>query len=402
MKKDIKWAPIFPLIGGFPLGAENALGTPPVAVFSAEGFWGNDSHYMNYQNNVLGRNIPYIKIDEDGAKNYDLDILVATPPCAALSQLNTGKSDSVRGADAQQNEWLYEAAYHGFATNTKVIIAENAPALFTNKGKGVAERLNKIAKDHGYAFSLYKTSTHFHGLPQRRDRTFYFMWKSDTAPILNWHRKEHPTFADYLKLVSDDDLQQDIVVNPNVHNEPYYEFVKHKLGKNDVRSDILEANCNTALNYVIGKGLLEEANKWFHETGNERGIKYSDRALYKFSIGKGVWDSSTHVFGERMNAVIGRNLNDTIHPTQDRSLTIREALHMMGFPKDFELLGGRSKSNMIAQNVPTCTAADMVREATAFLNGNRILSNSRYVRQDNWKEKIEYVEESATLDGLFA
>ena len=48
MKNEITWAANIPLIGGFPIGCEKAMGKPPVSVYSYDGFWDNDSHYMNY------------------------------------------------------------------------------------------------------------------------------------------------------------------------------------------------------------------------------------------------------------------------------------------------------------------------------------------------------------------
>ena len=53
----MKWAPVIPLIGGMPLAAEDYTGTPPQAVYSYDGFWANDSQYMNYQTSVKNRNL---------------------------------------------------------------------------------------------------------------------------------------------------------------------------------------------------------------------------------------------------------------------------------------------------------------------------------------------------------
>jgi hypothetical protein len=81
---------------------------------------------------------------------------------------------------------------------------------------------------------------------------------------------------------------------------------------------------------------------------------------------------------------------DTIHPTEDRSLTIREALHMMGFPEDFELLGGLPKVNHIAQNVPVPTSRDLHFEIGKFLRGELTLSDTTYLRQNNHKQLMEF------------
>ena len=43
---DITWAPLIPLIGGLPLGAEKATGKPPEAIYSYEGFEANDGQYV--------------------------------------------------------------------------------------------------------------------------------------------------------------------------------------------------------------------------------------------------------------------------------------------------------------------------------------------------------------------
>jgi site-specific DNA-cytosine methylase len=270
----------------------------------------------------------------------------------------------------------------------KVVIVENAPALFTNKGRPVANRLYEICAERGYSLSLYKTSTRFHGVPQGRDRTFAIGWKSDSAPVMNWYNKDRKDFTEYLQEIPEDALHQDLVINKNVPDEPYYNFIKTKTNR-DVREIMIEENVKTTLNYVCKKGWMKEANEWFHKTGNEKGIKYSDHAIMKFADGKGVWDGSVHVFGEYMNAVIGRNMVDTMHPTEERSLTIREALHMMGFPPNFELLGGLKKMNHIAQNVPVPTSRDLHTEIAKFLTGKLELSDTTYLRQNNHKQLLE-------------
>lgn len=81
-KEDIKWTTIIPLIGGAAVGAEMAIGHQPEFVASYTGFWNNDQHYMNYQNNVLGRNVPYINLSLEENFNFKQKVNIATcvPP----------------------------------------------------------------------------------------------------------------------------------------------------------------------------------------------------------------------------------------------------------------------------------------------------------------------------------
>lgn len=322
---------------------------------------------------------------------------------AALSQLNTGKSAEVKGSGCAKNDWMKLAltdAIDKFGAD--VCIVENAPALSTTKGTGVADSLYQICKERGYSLTLYKTSTHFHGIPQRRDRTFAIAWNSPVAPIMDYYKDEYVPFADYLKQVPADASLQEII-NPKVANEPYYAFIKHKLGKNDVRAEI-SAQTKTAFDWVNDNGLLHEADKWFHETNDELGIKLSQHAIKKFAMGLGIWNGSVHVFQDYTAAIIGRNLNDTIHPSEDRSLTIREAMHMMGLPHDYELINPRRNINHIAQNVTTCSSKAMTEQAIKFLRGELPFSNSSYIKQDNWNKKItdRQPKEINVLDNFFA
>jgi site-specific DNA-cytosine methylase len=389
-RSELTWAPHIPLIGGFPLGAEKALGKPPVKIISLPGFEKNDSHYVHYQNEILKRNLKYEQIDPDDLTFKEkINIIVSTPPCAGLSQLNSGKKDSdVKGAGCKKNEFMYICAEQAIKCfDADAIIIENAPALYTSKGRPVVEKLYKIAKDNKYSLSLYKTSTMFHGIPQNRVRTFAFLWKSDKTPELKYYKKEFPNVIEYLKQIPKDALHSDILVNHHCMNEPYYQFLQHYYKTNNPRDQIL-TNSHTAHSHVMKLGLLDKFISWAEEN-HEKGHKLGLHAREKFSRGLGVWDGSVHVFKEHFNAVIGRALAESIHPTEDRALNIREAFHLMGFPHDFELLGGKKNLNHIAQNVPVCTAADMVSEAADVICGDRYMIDSDFIRQNNFHKKID-------------
>ena len=80
----------------------------------------------------------------------------------------------------------------------QVLWGENAPGLFSGVGEGVLEKLREIGQQYGYSFSVIKTNTELHGIPQRRVRTFYFFWSSDRVPFLNWMKRERKDLWTYL------------------------------------------------------------------------------------------------------------------------------------------------------------------------------------------------------------
>lgn len=400
----ITWAPHIPLIGGLPIGAEVAIGHAPEEIFSLPGFSGNDQHYVNFQQATLGRSyLKYTPIEPDDlAFDRKINIIVGTPPCAALSQLNTGSRPEAKGAGCAKNDFMMMVFKHGiYKFHADVIIVENAPALSTTKGAPVAEALNDICKEAGYSFTLYKTSTHFHGIPQRRDRTFAIAWRSEFAPVMDYERVDSLNFKEYLDLIPEDATMSDVIVNEKLLQDGYWNYIKETMG--DPRKLLLESGESTCFGYVSSTpGGLEKCAEWLREHGDERSIRLVEHAMAKIANGKGIWDGSVHVFGDKMNAVIGRNLADTVHPSKDRSLTVREAMHMMGLPHNFELLGGKKNVNHIAQNVPTCTAKFITEQAVKFIRGELPMSDSRYIKQDNWNGRFEYREEPAkvTLDEM--
>ena len=80
----------------------------------------------------------------------------------------------------------------------QVLWGENAPGLYSGVGEGVQKKLRQLAQIYGYSFSVIKTDTELHGIPQKRRRTFYFFWCTPTAPYLSWTRREKPDLWSYL------------------------------------------------------------------------------------------------------------------------------------------------------------------------------------------------------------
>jgi hypothetical protein len=79
---------------------------------------------------------------------------------------------------------------------------------------------------------------------------------------------------------------------------------------------------------------------------------------------------------------------------------------MMGFPHDFELVGGLSKMNHIAQNVPVPTSRDIHSEIAKFIRGELPFSETNYLRQDNHNEKTWAdplgISKQNTIESFFA
>ncbi|HPM21242.1 MAG TPA: DNA cytosine methyltransferase [Thermotogota bacterium] len=207
----MKYANIIPLIGGMTLGNIKATNNKPEFIVSFKDvFRDNDNHIVTYLNDV-----PYYDVSEFNLYNeyYEkLDFVSTVCPCAGISMMNVAKNSSAsRSGYAKQNNWMYETAEWVLdKLRPKVFWGENAPTLVSKIGEPVRNKLLEIANKYNYSFSLYKTNTLLHGIPQNRARTFYFFWRDSKVPVLNWYKKPHEDILTYINKIPSDASLQDV------------------------------------------------------------------------------------------------------------------------------------------------------------------------------------------------
>jgi len=403
--KKIKWATIFPLIGGFPIAAEQAFNKHPEFVLSYTLAKNNDQYYLRYLNETKKANIPYYVIDDenfDVNKLYNVDVVVGTPICSGLSMLNTSinkKSAKSRGGDAIQNETIYNSTEFSLKhLKPKVFVGENAPNLFSDAGLKVREKLYEIAKKYNYSVSFYKTDTVFHGIPQKRQRTFYFLWKNKYAPILNFINKPRKNYKEYM-LSYPGELNQDDLTKTKkfVETHPAYIFVTQVLKqspedlfKNKYFSLLayLKDNLDKYIEWLKEQGATVESTKKpvYERTNYESCLRVALHYKNKFEQGKGVWDATLIFPSDTINSLINKTHRHFVHPEGNRTLTTREKGWLMGMPIDFPIDDIEGKT--IGQNVPVTTAKDIIEEIKNYLEGNLKMSDSNYFMQNNMAQKI--------------
>tara|TARA_B100001094_G_scaffold330098_1_gene394463 strand:- start:4379 stop:5536 length:1158 start_codon:yes stop_codon:yes gene_type:complete len=377
---DISWATMIPLIGGSAIGCSQATGNLPKFHLSFKAFEQNENHLMNYWPNVRR-----IDLDESILPEENLDFVNSVCPCAGLSQLNTSQDQETRNS---QNAWMMKTSKIVLEElKPRVYWGENAPALYTNSGRHVRAQLSEIAEKNGYSFSIYKTSTFKHGIPQKRLRTFYFFWDSNTAPIMNWYDRKHDKLIDYLNMIPEDSEQQDLYNIENIFEKfPSYTFLleKYKLNHGGFIDKFGSGPAHSVHQFVVRNELIDECLDWLLKNNpDHKEVRKFEHIKNKLSMGKSFLDHSPAFYNSCTNAIVGRTLQMIMHPTQPRGMSHREIMHLMGLPSDFNLQTKRL--NDVAQNVPTCTARDMTHEVVKYLRGELEDSGFSNYKQDNIK-----------------
>lgn len=383
---DITYASIVPLIGGSTLAIKQELNKNPEYILSYKAFSRNESHLIDY----LNVDIPYYYLDEKIPKIKSVDIVSTICPCAGLSHLNVNSSP-----DAYQNDWMYKTA--DFVLNKikpKVFFGENAPSLITNKGIKVRNVLVEIARKYNYSFSIINTNSELHGLPQRRIRTFYFFWKSEKAPYMNYIKRENIGLKQFLKNIPNGLLYSDLqLLNKPLHEDDIYLFLKNKHFKNKSYEYIVDQiKGHTLVKYIIKYNLRVDFFK-FIKGKNSPYVKMFERIDRKTDQNLNYWDASPSAVSNRTPAITGRAFVNLIHPYEERYINFRELMSLMGLPEDFKLnpkAKGKLPYNDICQNVSVNTARDQVKEIIKFLKNELEFSEHDYLLQDNIKQIAWY------------
>lgn len=401
----MKYITFVPLIGGMAIANANVVGHKPECVLSYDVFQKNESNLKYYWPDVKWYILDSEHNDiltDDKPSFDDIDFVSSVCPCAGMSMLNTANRD----AENATNNWLYKVAEFTLSKiKPKVYWGENAPGLYSEQNKKVQDTLKEFADKYGYSFTIYKTDTYLHGIPQHRVRTFFFFWKGDNAPLVPWHN--HPSELPFEKWILDKNVgtQRTYFIDKNPYNlypemrwimdnkcrGSYEEYVKFFYDQID------KYNVKTPYDYIQYHNAWQEYRDWL-EKDPQKDVKMSDQGSRtpwyyvnyrwkKIHEGKGFFAPQPVVYKGATNAIISKNMNWTLHPVECRFLNTREILSMMGMPSDFELVSNNLQH--VTQNVPVKTAENMTEEVVKFINNELEMSNSSFVMQDNLRQVVD-------------
>lgn len=432
IKEEIRWAAIQPLTGGMYLGAENAIGHPAEFILSFKGLndikknkndeitnCGNERNLTNYlkkhnrmpayyifNNRAMfdvDNNMKQEIVDESGnpiniyERDYDLDLVVAVPICSGLSSVSTFGEET---KNVKNCNMKFIAEYTLSELKPRVYIFENAPALFTSKGETLRNWFNALAKKYGYTVTYFKTDTQLHKNCQRRPRTFVFFFKktdeNDTPRIINFVN-EHISATDYFKAIPKG-LKYEVSpwryyskILMDFFLAEYGDNWREKMHKKDLVGELCSQNMfDKFRKFTDDYDLSDKHKAAWHRKIND--------VEYKYNHGLGFFMFTPKMSIDTCPAVMFRNIENTIHPYENRLINIRENMELMGMPHDFELAVDDIYAGRVAyqlgQNVPVKTAEYVVSEAVRILlNWNvkdkNVLfpEDNNYCMLDNIKQK---------------
>lgn len=361
----LKFIDLFCGAGGFSTGLEMAgfqcIGGIELKEVIAKTHALNHKHSVTVSGDI--RNIPPEEFAEKiGTKH--VDVIIGGPPCPTFSTIGDAKIRSVTGkptAEDPRNELFLDYLRYVDYFRPDIFVIENVPTFITKyKGKifntaiEIIESIGKDEKNNGiYVVEkpVQVLNSVYYGVPQTRKRMMLVAHKKTGAKF------EYPKPTHYYdqdnneskKLAHFITVQEAISDLPEITDNWRISEMPYSKNSNlcDYQKLMRKNNPKDTLSNNICRMSNERAKKVF--THMAQGSKYMDlpkevRQILPFR---------EDIFKDRLKRLIAAQPSWTvlahigmdgymyIHPTENRTLSVREAARIQSFPDEFEFVGNQ-------------------------------------------------------------
>lgn len=299
-------------------------------------------------------------------KPFGLDLLIGGPPCQAYSI--AGRVRDENGMRNDYRNFLFESYIKVVERySPKAFIFENVPGILTAKptGRPIIDIIKESFDKTGYAVidDLHNALVDFseYGVPQKRNRIIILglnkkYYGDKTKSLLNnFYKAVLPSYKVVNKTTVRDAIADLPILTPL--KEPIKsekKLVSHSFSVPFV--DNHEPRFHNSRDISIFRMLESDIERGENKYISTEALKQ----VYKKATGK---DSNVHKYyvlrwNEQSNLIPAHLFKDGlrhIHPdsNQARSITVREAARLQGFPDDYLFIGTQAdKYKMIGNAVP--------------------------------------------------
>lgn len=295
-------------------------------------------------------------------ENKKVDVLIGSPPCQTFSSLSQGKIKSL-GKDVKKDiRNYYYKNYLDYLTffKPKMFLMENVPGFQTRfEGKIFNDFLNYLHEIHPeYTVKYNVLDAVNYGVPQNRKRLFVcgylegieFEFPSNNSQMLEKEEKiitVENALSD-LPDITDDWRLDNLPYSINEHLTKFQKFIRGN--REWVRNNICRVSNDEAKQMFK---FLKPGQKYIDLNDDEK-QRISLFDTFKSSViqtrcrrlplTQASWTVIAH---------IGMDGYEYIHPTECRTISVREAARLQSFPDDFVFVGNmREQYVQIGNAVP--------------------------------------------------
>ncbi len=334
-----------------------------------------------------------------GLMKKDVDLIIGGPPCQGFSVMGRikiaslvkngqrkGKNSDARFINDKRNN-LYKA-FVKFVDyyKPKAVVIENVPGMMSYKNGWIVKQIKQDFKKIGFKnIECRILNAVDFGVPQYRKRIFFVATRNN-AKIL-WPKKTHFEKSEMDRSLIDPEAKQQVTVKEAIGDMP---VLRNPQKFAEMRDVIVQytREAKSEFQRSARTGSIELHNhitRWHRPKdvavfsrmkpgGRWNELSYRDRKLIGYSdesfidkwkklpLNKPSWTVVSHLHKDGYMY---------IHPTQNRTISVREAARLQSFPDSFVFAGSRSAQfKQIGNAVPPLLAKAVAKKVKKMLNSS--------------------------------
>ena len=383
---------LFAGAGGLSSGFSNAGFKVVAAVENVEVFC--KTHQYNFPKSIsLHRHIqdlPPEKFQKDtGLKRGDIDVVIGSPPCQTFSTIGHPKIRSLTNSDLHfdPRNYLYEYFFQYVKHyQPSMFLMENVPTMKTKYGGSLFNNILNLIRSLDYKPHEKILNSVQYGVPQMRKRLFMVGARGDIEysfpkPTHYWSEDRVQTNLDKLDACNMPLKRAPTVYDaigdlPKIYDGCREDELPYSKNSDLTHYQKMMRNSNGLVRNNICRMSNDRAKKVFPHM--KQGSKYMD-------LPEGIRDIlpfREDIFKDRLKrldeskpswtilAHIGIDGYMYIHPTENRTLSVREAARIQSFHDSFVFLGNmREQYKMVGNAVPPILAERLADSIIVALRG---------------------------------
>lgn len=295
----------------------------------------------------------------------ELDCLIGGPPCQAFSVYN-----HQRGFHDDRSHLFREYLRIVEGTQPKFVVMENVPGILSLGGGRAVHEIHSRLEQLGYVVSQATLSAEQYGVPQERKRVFFVGQRLASQQFIF----PEPTHREGLfPLVTVWDALSDL---PSLQINEGENIVNYPCPPQSGYQAHLRKESNQVYNHVAPylAPINMERLKYIPQGGSWRdiphrllpaGMKKARRCDHTKRYGRLHPDGLASTILTRCDLHWGAY----IHPTQERTLTVREAARFQSFPDHIYFCGPRIEQfRQVGNAVPVLLASAVAKQVYGILH----------------------------------
>lgn len=306
-----------------------------------------------------------------GCQAGEVDVLIGGPPCQGYSVYN-----HQRGVDDPRAGLFKEYLRLVEAIQPRWLVMENVTGITSIAGGGIVREIQSGMRRLGYRVDMKLLKAEEYGVPQERRRVFFIATKEEHCPILfpsPTHGPELDAFVTVWDAISD----LPMLSNGEDHGPQRYKSRPQNPYQALLRGDRRQVSNHSAPR--LSRVNLERM-RHIPPGGSWRDIPFE---LLPAGMKKAKRSDHTKRYGRPAKTDLACTIltkcdvhwGAYIHPTQDRSFSVREAARLQAFPDFFEFSGSRTEQYVQVGNAVPPLLGKAV--AQAIMTADTMRTNHR-------------------------